>query len=152
MSCRVCNRFYDVISRRIFSLQRKVNVVYGSEWFREDTGPFLNVIGTVLHHAREVKLIALTDDIENISNVLTYNFTENLERLELGEVFISGRFYEGLKKVFLRLKVFKWFYSRGRNKDYELDLVNWCPALEKLNLAGRMAFHVNAESPLRSTC
>lgn len=145
---RVCSRFNDIINRHIFSLQRKVNVLYGGELFHGDSKEsFWNVLGSVLRHAREVKLTVLSfpDDIENISNAFTYNLGENLERLEIFQVFISGRFYEGLKKVFVRLKVFKWVCSLGFNNDYELDLVNWCPALKKLSLQGRMAFHVNAE-------
>lgn len=146
---KVCQRFKDIAHRHFFPFERKLELSYKADGDIQSIEFIWDVFSNVLCFATEVKFIkchAFQSQNEiRLTDVFTKKLGENLERLELVNVFITARMHEQLKPVFERLRVMKYICDRDHG-DYEVDFAHFCPVLKKLHLEVNMELDKNVRS------
>lgn len=146
--CRVCERFRMIIHDRILPFHKKISfdLTPTSNGIRSLT-TIHDIMTNVGVHITNFQLkMDLYNDFHNserLIDVITKNFTENLEKLELHGVFLNDRLYEQLKPILKHLKAFKWHDTFRRNHKV-CDFRNFCPNVRKLKLTSFMPFHINS--------
>lgn len=142
--CHVCNRFSAILQQRIFPLKfRKLSICFDEHY----SASSWEIFEKAVPHATKVRLdFGYNQSIRNktrLLDVFTRNLWEELERLDLFQVKLSGRLYEQLKPVLKRLKVFKLHELGGRS---EFDFVHFCPKMKSICLVWDRIFDINADT------